>query len=111
MAFYVYILASRRNGTLYIGHTESLEVRMSQHRQKLRHGFTAKYDVQNLIWFCLHDTREGARARERQLKHWNRAWKIRLIEAFNPTWKDLYEDFLNGNACAFAGPLPERPTD
>jgi putative endonuclease len=90
LAFFVYMLASRRNGTIYIGHTDNLTVRTWQHKNKVRPGFTAKYEVLNLVWFSLHDTREGAKARERQLKHWNRAWKIRLIEAFNPTWKDLY---------------------
>ncbi|HRD47688.1 MAG TPA: GIY-YIG nuclease family protein [Caulobacter sp.] len=91
MAFYTYIMASGPYGTLYIGHTDSLARRAWQHREKQRPGFTAKYGVVRLVWYEVHDTREGAKAHERRLKKWNRAWKIRLIEALNPRWLDLYE--------------------
>ncbi len=94
MAFYTYILASQRNGTLYTGSTEDLYVRVSEHQQKLRPGFTSKYGVDRLVWFEVHDTRESAFVRERQIKKWNREWKLRLIERSNPTWRDLIEDML-----------------
>jgi putative endonuclease len=94
MAFYVYILASQRNGTLYIGSTDDLIVRTSEHKQELRPGFTSKYGVDLLVWYEIHDTREGAFRRERQMKKWNRAWKLELIERSNPGWRDLFEDLL-----------------
>ena len=94
MAFYTYILASQRNGTLYTGSTEDLYVRVSEHQQKLRPGFTSKYGVDRLVWFEVHDTRESAFVRERQIKKWNREWKLRLIERSNPSWRDLIEDML-----------------
>ncbi len=89
MAFYVYILASRRNGTLYVGMTESLVVRISQHKLKIGPGFTAQYGVDMLVWYEIHDSREGAFKRERQIKKWNRVWKLELIERSNPEWRDL----------------------
>jgi len=92
VAFYVYMLASDRNGTLYIGSTEALITRTSQHKQKLRPGFTARYGVDRLVWYEVHDSRDGAFHRERQMKKWNRAWKIELIERFNPGWRDLFQD-------------------
>ena len=91
MSFYAYLLASGPNGTLYCGHTDNLPRRVWQHRQKAFAGFTAQYDVARLVWYEVFATREGAKARERQIKKWNRAWKIRLIEAGNPYWRDLYE--------------------
>jgi len=91
MPFYTYLLASRRNGTLYCGHTDNIAERMWEHREKLSEGFTAKYDVTRLVWYEVHDTREGAFNRERQIKKWNRAWKIRMIEEHNPQWLDRYE--------------------
>ncbi len=94
MAFYTYILASQRNGTLYAGSTDALVARTSQHKQKIRDGFTAKYGVDRLVWYEVHDTREGAFRRERQIKKWNRLWKLRLIERFNPGWRDLFDDLL-----------------
>ena len=94
MAFYVYILASQRNGTLYIGSTDALIARVSQHKQEMKPGFTEKYGVDLLVWYEIHDTREGAFHRERQMKKWNRAWKIELIERSNPGWRDLFEDLL-----------------
>ena len=94
MSFCVYILAGKRNGTLYIGSTEDLIVRVSEHQQKLRPGFTSRYGVDLLVWYEIHDSREGAFRRERQMKKWNRAWKIKLIERTNPGWRDLFEDLL-----------------
>ncbi len=93
MAFYTYILASQRNGTLYIGSTESITIRVSQHQQKLRPGFTSKHGVDRLVWYEIHDTREGAFRRERQMKKWRRRWKLELIERCNPGWRDLIEAF------------------
>src|SRR5258708_1899249 len=91
MAFYVYILASGRNGTLYTGHTDKLTARVRQHREKTRQGFTAKYGVDQLVWFEVFESREAAFGRERRIKTWNRAWKLRLIEGENPDWEDLYD--------------------
>jgi putative endonuclease len=89
MPFYVYIVASQRNGTLYIGSTDDLGRRAWEHKEKLREGFTAKYGVDLLVWYESHETRESAFLRERRMKKWNRAWKIQLIERFNPGWRDL----------------------
>ena len=95
MSFYVYILASHRNGTLYIGMTDDLPKRVWIHRSSLLPGFTARYDVKMLVWYEPHETRESAFTRERQLKKWNRAWKIALIEQTNPAWRDLYDELLS----------------
>ncbi|MFZ4607342.1 MAG: GIY-YIG nuclease family protein [Caulobacter sp.] len=94
MAFYVYILASKRNGTLYIGSTDDLSKRTWEHREGLRAGFTKKYGVHLLVWHQAFDTRAGAFRRERQMKKWNRSWKIELIERSNPGWHDLYADWM-----------------
>ena len=94
MSFFVYILASRRNGTLYIGMTDDLARRIWQHRIEAVPGFTKRYGVKTLVWYEQHETRESAFTRERQLKKWNRAWKFQLIEGLNPTWRDLYDDLL-----------------
>lgn len=88
----VYLLASRRNGTLYIGVTSNLPQRIWQHRKEAVEGFTQKYAVHRLVYFELHDDMATAISREKQLKHWNRAWKIALIEKANPTWRDLWPD-------------------
>jgi putative endonuclease len=93
--FFVYILASRRNGTLYIGMTDDLGMRVWRHKNNVIKGFTAKYGVHILVWYEAHPSRESAFTRERQMKEWKRAWKIELIEKMNPQWKDLYET-LNG---------------
>jgi putative endonuclease len=90
--FYVYILASGRNGTLYTGSTDRLGRRVWEHKQKAVPGFTARYGVDQLVWYETHDTREAAFRRERQIKEWKRAWKIELIERFNPAWRDLYAE-------------------
>ena len=89
----VYILASGRNGTIYIGVTSNLMARIVQHRTGSFGGFTKVYDVTRLVWFEMADTMEGAIGREKQLKNWRRAWKLELIEADNPTWRDLAEDW------------------
>ena len=91
MPFYTYFLASQRNGTLYCGHTDNIAERIWNHKQKMFKGFTAKYGVDILVWYEVHETSDGAFHRERQLKKWNRAWKIRLIEERNPQWLDLHE--------------------
>ena len=85
----VYILASRRHGTLYIGVTSNLLGRLVQHREGLIAGFTSRYGVTRLVWFAMADTMEAAITREKQLKKWNRDWKARLIEEDNPDWDDL----------------------
>ena len=92
MAFFTYILASERNGTLYVGMTEDLLARLSGHRSGDVRGFTSRYGVKSLVYFEAHPTRDAAFQRERTLKKWNRAWKIELIERLNPGWRDLYDD-------------------
>ena len=87
--FFVYILASKRNGTLYIGVTNNLPRRISEHKAKLVPGFTRQYGVDQLVYFEAFDSILEARAREHSLKHWRRAWKIELIEKLNPDWRDL----------------------
>ncbi len=91
MPFYVYIVASRRNGTIYIGMTDDLALRIDQHRNKVFTGFTARYGCDQLVWYEVCDSRDGAFRRERQIKEWRRSWKLKLIETDNPTWIDLYE--------------------
>ena len=88
----VYILASKRNGTLYIGVTSDLPGRIHQHRSGTIEGFSKRYDVKTLVWYEVHDEMEAAIRREKQLKKWERAWKLRLIEDGNPEWRDLAED-------------------
>ncbi len=88
--YYVYILASKRNGTLYIGVTNNLVRRIWEHKNDLVEGFTKKYGVHRLVWYEIVDTPLAAITREKQLKKWNRVWKLRLIEEMNPDWKDLY---------------------
>jgi putative endonuclease len=89
----VYLLASKRNGTLYVGVTSDLMGRVHQHRQGLVPGFTRDYAIKRLVWFEQHATMEQAILRERRIKKWNRAWKLELIETVNPEWRDLAEDF------------------
>lgn len=88
---YVYLLASQRNGTLYVGVTSDLIKRIHQHRTDSVDGFTRKYGVHRLVWLEAHATMESAIPREKQIKKWNRAWKIELIEAENPEWRDLFD--------------------
>ena len=87
---YVYILASGRNGTLYIGVTSNLLQRVWQHKEGVVDGFTEKYGVKTLVWFEQHEDINAAITREKQLKKWRRAWKIELIERENSIWRDLY---------------------
>jgi putative endonuclease len=94
MSFFVYILASRRNGTLYIGMTDNLARRVWEHQTGAAQGFTKKYGVKTLFWYELHETRESAFQRERQLKKWNRAWKLAHIERTNPNWSDLVAELI-----------------
>ena len=90
----VYILASKRNGTLYVGVTSDLIKRVWQHKNDLADGFTKRYGVHRLVWYEQCRTMEVAIAREKAVKEWKRAWKIKLIEERNPEWHDLYGDFL-----------------
>jgi len=91
-AFYLYILASRRNGTLYAGVTSNLAQRVWQHREGFVNGFSKEHAVKLLVWYEQHETADSAITREKQIKKWNRAWKIEMIEAKNPYWDDLYRD-------------------
>jgi putative endonuclease len=89
----VYILASGTNGTLYVGVTSDIRARMAQHAQKLVPGFTARYGVTRLVYFELLETMEQAIRREKQLKEWQRIWKLRLIKQMNPGWLDLFDSY------------------
>ncbi|HZZ35967.1 MAG TPA: GIY-YIG nuclease family protein [Caulobacteraceae bacterium] len=91
MAFYVYILASRRNGTLYIGYTDNLRRRLFEHREGVTEGFAWRYGVTRLVWYEAHESRDSAWRRETQMKKWRRLWKLELIERHNPAWEDLTE--------------------
>ena len=90
--FWVYMLASKGYGTLYIGVTSDLKKRVWEHKAKVAEGFTEKYDVQNLVWFEEHQNAESAITREKQMKEWKREWKLNRIKDMNPEWRDLYED-------------------
>ncbi len=92
--FCVYILASKRNGTLYIGVTSELAARVWQHKSKAVEGFTAKYGVDRLVDYEAHGSAAAGIVREKQLKKWRRSWKIELIESLNAEWRDLYEELL-----------------
>ena len=90
----VYILASKRNGTLYIGVTSDLIKRVWEHKNNVVKGFTERYSVHQLVWYELHETMESAIRKEKMLKNWKRAWKLELIERSNPNWQDLYEEIV-----------------
>ena len=90
--FYVYLLASKRNGTLYLGVTSNLVQGVWQHKNKLVEGFTKNYGVDKLVYYEVHRNVDSAITREKQIKKWRRAWKIKLIEETNFDWKDLYHD-------------------
>lgn len=90
-ALYVYILASKKNGTIYVGVTNDLKRRIYEHKNALINGFTKKYRIHKLVYFEKIDDPYMAIVREKRLKKWNRAWKIRLIEEMNPNWDDLYD--------------------
>lgn len=91
---YVYLLASKRNGTLYVGVTSDLVKRVWQHKNDVVAGFTKRYGVHQLVWFEGHESMESALARKKAIKEWKRQWELKLIEAVNPAWRDLYEDLL-----------------
>lgn len=95
MPYYVYILASRRDGAIYVGFTNNLVRRVYEHRIKAVPGFTAKYNITRLVWFETYDDPVSAISREKELKKWKRAWKIQLIAKDNPNWDDLYESICN----------------
>jgi putative endonuclease len=92
--FYVYIVCSKRNGTLYTGMMSDLIKRVYEHKNNLADGFTKTYGVHVLVWYELHKTADTAFTREKQIKKWNRSWKLELIEENNPEWKDLYSDLV-----------------
>ncbi len=91
-SFYVYIMASGRNGTLYVGSTSDLIKRAWEHKNKVIPGFTARYNVHILVFYEVHETYVEAARREKRFKNWRRQWKLNLIEKLNPEWHDLYED-------------------
>ena len=90
----VYILASKRNGTLYIGVTSGLVKRVWEHKNNMVEGFTKHYGVHHLVWHELHESMESAIEREKRLKEWKRKWKLELIESTNPDWQDLYHTIV-----------------
>ena len=90
----VYLLASRRNGTLYVGVTSDLIKRVWEHKSEVVEGFTKRYGVHKLAWYEVHESMESAIAREKAIKAWNREWKRQLIEKANPKWEDLYDMLL-----------------
>ena len=92
--FFVYILASKRNGTLYTGITSDLVKRVWQHKNNSVEGFTKKYNVKILVYYEIYNDAESAITREKRIKKWRRAWKLRLIEEKNPHWKDLYDEII-----------------
>ena len=91
MPFAVYMLASRRHGTVYIGVTNNLARRMHEHRARHSAGFAARYEVDRLVWYEAHESWEAARQRELRMKEWRRSWKLQEIEGLNPAWDDLYD--------------------
>jgi putative endonuclease len=93
--YFVYILASKRNGTLYTGVTGALNQRVWEHREEIFEGFTKRYGVKLLVYYEVHEDPSEAIKREKQIKRWRRAWKLRLIEKDNPQWADLYDNLLN----------------
>jgi len=90
--YYVYLLPSKRNDTLYIGVTSNLVARVWQHKEKKIEGFTSRYGIDRLVWYEVHQDAQNAIVRKKQIKKGRRAWKIRLIEESNPEWRDLYEE-------------------
>jgi putative endonuclease len=90
----VYMLANKRSGTLYLGVTSDLISRTWQHRNHVVDGFTKRYSVDRLVWFELHGSMEAAIVREKQLKKWNRSWKVDLVQAQNPNWDDLWSEIV-----------------
>jgi putative endonuclease len=105
MTYWVYMLASGKHGTLYVGVTRSLERRVSEHKAKIFSGFTAKYDVDRLVWDRDFGEVSEAIAFEKRLKRWRREWKVQLIEADNPDWHDLYIDTMSVPASAISASM------
>ena len=103
-SYYVYILASGRNGTLYVGVTNDLVRRVAEHKSAEAKGFTKRYDVMRLVWFDETPDVNAALQREKTMKKWPRAYKLNVIEELNPQWRDLYEDLLDR-------PQSESPLD
>ena len=101
-AAYVYILASRRHGTLYTGVTSNLVRRMQQHRQHSLEGFTGKYEVTRLVWYVHGEDIAAAIALEKKIKNRGRQWKVDLVEKENPLWNDLAAGWMNSGSCDFA---------
>ena len=93
-AGYLYILASSKNGILYVGVTSNLIKRIYQHKEKLIEGFTEKHNISRLVYYEQFNNIETAIIREKNIKHWKRSWKVRTIEQFNPEWKDLYKNII-----------------
>ena len=106
-SYWVYVLASKIGGTLYIGVTNDLIRRVYEHKEGLTEGFTKKHGVHRLVYFEQHTDIEAAIQREKRLKRWNRAWKIRLIEELNPNWVDLYRVLLSPRP-AHSGVMPAK---
>ncbi len=94
MTYFVYIMASQQNGTLYVGVTNDLVRRVFEHKSDAVDGFTKRYKVHMLVWFESTSSIEAAILREKQLKNWRRSWKLNLIEKDNPDWNDLYDGLL-----------------
>ena len=94
MAYYVYLLASRKDGSLYLGVTNDLIRRVFEHRSKTTRGFTSRYNITKLVWFEIYDDPISAITREKEVKKWRRAWKVALIEKENANWDDLYESII-----------------
>jgi putative endonuclease len=95
MGYYVYILASRKDGAIYVGMTNDLVRRIYEHRTKAVRSFTSRYNITRLVWFEIYEDPLSAISREKELKKWTRSWKIKLVEARNPEWQDLYEAICN----------------
>ncbi|GGI75220.1 GIY-YIG nuclease family protein [Legionella impletisoli] len=93
--FYVYIMASQRKGTLYVGSTANLIKRVWEHKNNVIPSFTSKYNIHKLVYYETYDTYAGAAQREKRLKNWHRQWKIDLIEGLNPLWRDLYQEICS----------------
>ena len=95
MNYYVYIIASRKDGAIYLGVTNDIIRRVYEHRTKAARGFSSQYNITRLVWFEIYDDPISAISREKQLKKWKRNWKVQLIEARNPKWEDLYESICS----------------
>ncbi len=94
MAFYVYIVTNKKYGVLYTGMTDDINKRAWMHREHILPGFSDKYNCEKLVWYEVHESRESAFTQERQIKEWQRVWKIELIERLNPSWNDLADELI-----------------